>query len=112
MSACDNGRWDEWHQRVFPTLEATLLAAGLSRTLGIVCFHPCYLTPDRRVLLSALECQRSAHRVPTECSGVPTERSGVPWSALECTQSAHAVPSSAHEACHRVPPLTIAPDCL
>jgi hypothetical protein len=56
MSAYDYGRWGEWHQRVFPTLEATLLAAGLSRTLGIVCFHPCYLTPDRRVLLSALEC--------------------------------------------------------
>ena len=45
MSAYDYGRWGEWHQRVFPTLEATLLAAGLSRTLGIVCFHPCYLTP-------------------------------------------------------------------
>lgn len=40
-----DGRWDAWCEAVFPALEASVLAAGLSRTLGIVCFHPEYDTP-------------------------------------------------------------------
>ena len=39
-------RWGEWHRTVFPLLEASVLAAGLGRTLGIVCFHPQYETPS------------------------------------------------------------------
>ena len=38
-------RWDDWCRVVFPTLEASLLSSGLSRVLGIVCFHPQYETP-------------------------------------------------------------------
>ena len=33
---------------VFPLLESSVLSAGLGRTLGIVCFHPEYSTPDDR----------------------------------------------------------------
>ena len=40
-----DGRWEEWVREVFPLLETTLVASGLSRTLGIVCFHPEYATP-------------------------------------------------------------------
>ena len=42
--AWDN-RFDEWRDDVFPLLEESLLACGLGRTLGIVCFHPSYTTP-------------------------------------------------------------------
>ena len=42
--------FDEWVRVVFPTLEASVLAAGLGRELGIVCFHPHYETPDERWL--------------------------------------------------------------
>ena len=38
-------RFDEWRDDVFPLLEESLLACGLGRTLGIVCFHPSYTTP-------------------------------------------------------------------
>jgi hypothetical protein len=38
-------RWRAWHEDVFPALEASVLAAGLGRELGIVCFHPNYDTP-------------------------------------------------------------------
>ena len=41
-----DARFDEWYQRVFPLLEESVLAARLGRTLGIVCFHPAYSTPD------------------------------------------------------------------
>ena len=50
MAPTWDGRWEEWSETVFPTLEATLVAAGLSRKLGIVCFHPCYSTPDATYL--------------------------------------------------------------
>ena len=40
-----DGRWEAWCQIVFLVLEASLLASGLSRTLGVVCFHPQYATP-------------------------------------------------------------------
>ena len=50
MAPAWDGRWEEWKACVFPTLEATLVASGLSRTFGIVCFHPCYLTPDAEYL--------------------------------------------------------------
>ena len=43
-------RWGEWHRTVFPLLEASVLAAGLGRTLGIVCFHPRYETPSEKWL--------------------------------------------------------------
>ena len=46
MAPAWDARWDAWREDVFPALEASLLAAGLGRTLGIVCFHPCYETPD------------------------------------------------------------------
>ena len=39
-------RWDEWYRVVFPLLEASVLASGLGRELGIVCFHPSYSTPS------------------------------------------------------------------
>jgi hypothetical protein len=39
-------RWDEWCHVVFPLLEAAVLAAGLGREIGIVCFHPEYVTPS------------------------------------------------------------------
>ena len=35
---------------VFPLLESSVLSAGLGRTLGIVCFHPEYSTPDAAYL--------------------------------------------------------------
>ena len=42
----ENGPGVRWYTVVFPMLEASLLASGLSRTLGIVCFHPAYSTPS------------------------------------------------------------------
>lgn len=50
MAPAWDDRWEEWKTLVFPTLEAMLVAAGLTRTLGIVCFHPCYSTPDASYL--------------------------------------------------------------
>ena len=44
-------RWHEWYTVVFPLLEASVLAAGLGRELGIVCFHPSYVTPDEEWLV-------------------------------------------------------------
>mmetsp|Transcript_12918 Transcript_12918/g.26177 ORF Transcript_12918/g.26177 Transcript_12918/m.26177 type:complete len:365 (-) Transcript_12918:139-1233(-) len=43
---CWDDRWRDWCELVFPTLERSVLSAGLGRTLGIVCFHPDYSTPD------------------------------------------------------------------
>ena len=43
-------RWDEWCHVVFPLLEEAVLAAGLGRELGIVCFHPEYVTPNEEWL--------------------------------------------------------------
>jgi len=39
-------QWHSWHQDVFPALEASVLASGLGRELGVVCFHPAYDTPS------------------------------------------------------------------
>jgi len=39
-------KWHSWHQDVFPALEASVLASGLGRKLGVVCFHPAYDTPS------------------------------------------------------------------
>ena len=47
---CWDDRWAEWYELVFPTLESSVLSAGLGRTLGIVCFHPDYSTPDAAYL--------------------------------------------------------------
>lgn len=41
-----DGRWEAWRDEVFPLLESGVLAAGLGRTLGIVCFHPGYTVPS------------------------------------------------------------------
>lgn len=38
-------RWGDWCEVVFPLLESSVLASGLGRDLGIVCFHPHYATP-------------------------------------------------------------------
>lgn len=38
--------WDAWHRVVFPMIEASVAAAGLESFLGVVCFHPFYVTPD------------------------------------------------------------------
>ncbi|GMI63180.1 hypothetical protein ScalyP_jg5187 [Parmales sp. scaly parma] len=40
-----DNNFESWHKRLFPVLEASILAAGLGREIGIVCFHPGYLTP-------------------------------------------------------------------
>lgn len=45
-----DGDWETWHAKVFPVLEESLLAAGLGRELGIVCFHPSYETPGLEFL--------------------------------------------------------------
>ena len=45
-----DGAFDAWRDEVFPALEASVLAAGLGRTLGVVCFHPRYVTPDAAFL--------------------------------------------------------------
>jgi hypothetical protein len=37
---------EKWIEKVFPLLEEALVAAQLSRDVGIVCFHPDYRTPD------------------------------------------------------------------
>lgn len=42
--------WEAWHRAVFPALEASVLAARQGRTLGVVCFHPRYATPDEAFL--------------------------------------------------------------
>ena len=62
---CWDARWTEWCELVslphispvsprcelvFPLLESSVLSAGLGRTLGIVCFHPEYSTPDAAYL--------------------------------------------------------------
>ena len=47
---CWDGNWAEWYGLVFPLLECSVLSAGLGRTLGIVCFHPDYSTPDAAYL--------------------------------------------------------------
>ena len=57
--------FDAWRDDIFPTLEASVLAAGLGRTLGVVCFHPEYATPPP----SFLARQRFGHMY-----GVPTLR--------------------------------------
>mmetsp|Transcript_45891 Transcript_45891/g.103646 ORF Transcript_45891/g.103646 Transcript_45891/m.103646 type:complete len:636 (+) Transcript_45891:187-2094(+) len=41
-----DARWLPWYREVFPALEASVLCSGLGRTLGIVCFHPDYHTPE------------------------------------------------------------------
>ena len=38
-------RWSDWCSVVFPALEASVEAASLDRSLGVVCFHPEYSTP-------------------------------------------------------------------
>lgn len=43
-------RWEAWCRTVFPLLEASVLSADLGRQLGIVCFHPEYVTPDEQWL--------------------------------------------------------------
>lgn len=43
--AWDN-RWLEWRDTIFPLLESGVIAAGLGRTVGIVCFHPAYDVPS------------------------------------------------------------------
>jgi len=43
-------RFDEWCRTVFPLLEESVLSARLGRELGIVCFHPRYITPDEQWL--------------------------------------------------------------
>ena len=45
-----DGDWETWHAKVFPVLEESLLAAGLGRELGVVCFHPSYETPGLEFL--------------------------------------------------------------
>lgn len=45
-----DGRWWGWHQDVFPALESSVLASGLGRVLGVVCFHPSYSTPSLEFL--------------------------------------------------------------
>lgn len=57
--------FDAWRDDIFPTLEASVLSAGLGRTLGVVCFHPEYATPPP----SFLARQRFGHMY-----GVPTLR--------------------------------------
>ena len=39
-------RWEEWRDHIFPLLEDGVIAAGLGRTIGIVCFHPNYEVPS------------------------------------------------------------------
>ena len=43
-------RWEEWHRTIFPLLEETILACGLGRTVGVVCFHPAYAIPPPEFL--------------------------------------------------------------
>ena len=43
-------QWETWCRVVFPCLEASLLASGRGRDLGIVCFHPEYVTPSEEWL--------------------------------------------------------------
>lgn len=52
-----DGSFDRWRDVVFPSLESSVLAAGLGRTLGVVCFHPRYATPPP----SFLARQRFGH---------------------------------------------------
>jgi hypothetical protein len=56
-----DGRWEEWYRDVFPLIEASVLAAGLGRSLGIVCFHPDYVTPSDEWLAR----HRFGHMHPT-----------------------------------------------
>jgi hypothetical protein len=52
VMACPSwdNRWSAWYEDVFPLLEESVIVAKLSRTLGIVCFHPNYVTPSETFL--------------------------------------------------------------
>jgi hypothetical protein len=41
-----NEDFELWAGPVFAVLEASVLAAGMSKHVGVVCFHPKYATPD------------------------------------------------------------------
>ena len=45
-----DGDYERWSTEVFPCLEASLLASRRARDLGIVCFHPKYVTPSEEWL--------------------------------------------------------------
>ena len=45
-----DARWASWQEDVFPVLEECVVASGLGRTLGVVCFHPNYATPAEAFL--------------------------------------------------------------
>jgi hypothetical protein len=40
--------YDTWCTSIFPILEVSIQALDLTEEIGIVCFHPCYQTPDGR----------------------------------------------------------------
>jgi hypothetical protein len=42
-----DSRWLEWRDTIFPLLENGVVAAGLGRTVGIVCFHPAWHSRSR-----------------------------------------------------------------
>ena len=46
--------WDDdfaaWRDEVFPALEESVLASGLGRSIGVVCFHPKYEIPSQKFL--------------------------------------------------------------
>jgi hypothetical protein len=45
-----DSRWLEWRDTIFPLLGNGVIAAGLGRTIGIVCFHPAYAVPSAAYL--------------------------------------------------------------
>ena len=45
-----DGDFEQWSRVVFPLLEESVLSARLGRELGIVCFHPSYVTPNEQWL--------------------------------------------------------------
>ena len=56
-----DNRFTAWCEDVFPALEASVEEASLDRSLGVVCFHPHYSTPDG----SWLKEHRFGHLHPT-----------------------------------------------
>lgn len=101
-----DGRWEEWHRDVFPLLEETALAAGLGRTLGIVCFHPAYQVPSPEFL--------ARHRFG-HMHGVPTLRRWLEQASAPSSRGAHRrvplsrPPTRRRHAHARTPPPPCAP---
>ena len=104
-------RWEEWHASVFPALEASVLAAGLGRDLGVVCFHPAYSTPPPEFLrrhrfghmhpppklgawvqgATDRDTLEAALRGRTEGSGKAELEAGLQWAGSYQRRSPHAM---------------------